>query len=141
MERKVTGITESCLYVDDVERSVNFYTGLLGFPVIREDERFSALRVAPGQVLLIFQRGASKEAMDLGFGMIIGHDGIGPLHLCFGIGAGEVAGWLARLELSGIELESRVDWPAGATSLYFRDPDGHALELATPGLWEDEQGI
>jgi len=25
--------------------------------------------------------------------------------------------------------------PRGGTSLYFRDPNGHMLELATPGLW------
>ncbi|MDF2970539.1 MAG: glyoxalase, partial [Microvirga sp.] len=34
-----------------------------------------------------------------------------------------------------IPIESRVTWPRGGTSLYFRDPDGHVLELATPGLW------
>jgi catechol 2,3-dioxygenase-like lactoylglutathione lyase family enzyme len=28
-----------------------------------------------------------------------------------------------------------VTWPLGGTSLYFRDPDGHLLELATPGIW------
>jgi catechol 2,3-dioxygenase-like lactoylglutathione lyase family enzyme len=35
-------------------------------------------------------------------------------------------------------LESRLHLVAlhrGGTSLYFRDPDGHLLELATPGLW------
>jgi len=32
-------------------------------------------------------------------------------------------------------VEGRVDWPAGGKSVYFRDPDGHMLELATPGLW------
>ncbi|MDQ3753396.1 MAG: glyoxalase, partial [Acidobacteriota bacterium] len=26
-------------------------------------------------------------------------------------------------------------WNRGGTSLYFRDPDNHLLELATPGLW------
>ncbi|MDZ4820644.1 MAG: glyoxalase, partial [Planctomycetota bacterium] len=26
-------------------------------------------------------------------------------------------------------------WPQGARSIYFRDPDGHLLELLTPGFW------
>ena len=25
--------------------------------------------------------------------------------------------------------------PRGGTSLYFNDPDGNVVELATPGLW------
>jgi hypothetical protein len=25
----------------------------------------------------------------------------------------------------------RIDWPEGGRSLYFRDPDGHALKLKT----------
>ena len=33
-------------------------------------------------------------------------------------------------------LEGRTEWPRGGVSVYFRDPDGHLLELATPGLWE-----
>ena len=35
-----------------------------------------------------------------------------------------------------IEIESRVTWPGGGTSLYFRDPEGHLLELLTPGVWQ-----
>ncbi|PYK92782.1 MAG: glyoxalase, partial [Verrucomicrobia bacterium] len=27
-------------------------------------------------------------------------------------------------------------WESEARSLYFRDPDGHMIELATPGIWE-----
>lgn len=139
MTPRATGITESALYVDDVSRAVKFYEDLLGATLlVREPGRFCALRVAPGQVLLIFHRGASRGPSDLGFGTIIGHDGSGPLHVCFGIGAGEVAVWESRLAELGIPVESRIDWPQGATSLYFRDPDGHAVELATPGLWPDE---
>jgi catechol 2,3-dioxygenase-like lactoylglutathione lyase family enzyme len=35
----------------------------------------------------------------------------------------------------GVGIESEVQWDLGGTSLYFRDPDGHSVELATPGVW------
>lgn len=133
---KVTGITESALYVDDLPRAADFYTELLGGRVLRRDERFCAIRLAPEQVLLLFLRGSSNATTDVGFGKIIAHDGAGPLHVCFGIDGGQVSVWEDRLGELGLPVESRVDWPGGATSLFFRDPDGHAVELATPGLWE-----
>ncbi len=134
---KATGITESALYVDDLERSTKFYTDLLGCRVIRRDERLCALRVAECQVLLLFVRGASLQPTILDGGLIPSHDGAGPLHVCFGIAPGESAAWEQRLKELGIALESRFHWPGGGISLYFRDPDNHAVELATPGLWPE----
>jgi len=43
--------------------------------------------------------------------------------------------WEAHLKAHGIEIASRVSWPRGGKSIYFRDPDGHVLELLTPGVW------
>jgi catechol 2,3-dioxygenase-like lactoylglutathione lyase family enzyme len=43
--------------------------------------------------------------------------------------------WLAHLAAHGVAIEGRNDWQRGGRSVYFRDPDGHLLELATPGLW------
>ncbi len=43
--------------------------------------------------------------------------------------------WAARLERHGVAIESRVTWRNGERSLYVRDPDGHSLERATPGVW------
>jgi hypothetical protein len=103
--------------------------------VIHRDEQFAALRIAPEEVLLLFVRGKSMQPHRLDVGMIPAHDGQGPLHVCFGINASDVARWEQRLRDFGIELESRVIWPRGGTSLYFRDPDGDAVELATPGIW------
>jgi catechol 2,3-dioxygenase-like lactoylglutathione lyase family enzyme len=55
--------------------------------------------------------------------------------MAFSIAAEDLAGWEARLEALGIPVEGRTKWPRGGVSLYFRDPEGHLLELATPGLW------
>jgi catechol 2,3-dioxygenase-like lactoylglutathione lyase family enzyme len=55
--------------------------------------------------------------------------------VAFSIPADELAAWEARLAGAGVEIEGRTRWPRGGDSIYFRDPDGHLLELATPGLW------
>ena len=47
----------------------------------------------------------------------------------------DVPTWLERLETLHIAIESRVDWPRGGHSIYFRDSDGRSVELATPGTW------
>jgi catechol 2,3-dioxygenase-like lactoylglutathione lyase family enzyme len=130
-----TRIAETVLYVDDLDRTVNFYTGLFGAPVLRRDERFCALGIADEQVLLLFVRGVSRNPSHVEGGLIPAHDGSGPLHVAFGMGKEDLGLWVSRLGEQGIPLESRVDWPGGAVSLYFRDPDGHVVELVTPGLW------
>ncbi|MCC7373490.1 MAG: VOC family protein [Verrucomicrobiales bacterium] len=130
-----THIAETALYVTDLDLAADFYLHIFPGAVLHRDDRLCALRVAEEQVLLLFRRGASLQPTALPFGSIPPHDGTGSLHVCFGIGTEDVQLWEDRLKDLSIELESRVHWPGGAISLYFRDPDGHALELATPGLW------
>ena len=36
---------------------------------------------------------------------------------------------------AALRSKARTSWSRGGRSIYFRDPDGHLLELATPGLW------
>jgi catechol 2,3-dioxygenase-like lactoylglutathione lyase family enzyme len=57
------------------------------------------------------------------------------VHIAFSIAAGELAAWETQLAKAGVEIEGRTKWPRGGESIYFRDPDGHLVELATPGLW------
>ncbi|HEX2746909.1 MAG TPA: VOC family protein [Verrucomicrobiales bacterium] len=136
MPPALSHIAETALYVDDLDRAASFYTTLFDLPEIRRNDHLCALRVTPAQVLLLFRRGSSLQPAVLPGGVIPPHDGHGPLHVCFGIAADAVECWREHLVRHGIPLESRVRWPSGAESLYFRDPDNHAVELATPGAFD-----
>ncbi len=131
----VTGVVETCLYVDDLERAVRFYQDVCDFRKLIGDERFCAFSVADRDVLLLFRRGAMPEAIPTPGGPIPTHDGSGPQHLAFAIPAAAEGDWRRRLEDRGIAIESTVDWPLGGRSLYFRDPDQHLVETITPGCW------
>ena len=64
--------------------------------------------------------------------------GRGPGHLAFGISEQELPFWREKLAKHDVDLLKEITWETGARSLYFRDPDGHLIELATPGVWEPE---
>jgi len=132
---EIGGILETALYVDDMDRAVDFYGRVLGLSSIFRNDRLTAFDAGSGGVLLIFRRGASVEDMPGPSGIIPGHDGRGPLHMAFKIPAAELQAWRTHLAASGVPIRSEVTWHAGGTSLYFHDPDGHVIELATPGLW------
>jgi catechol 2,3-dioxygenase-like lactoylglutathione lyase family enzyme len=131
----VTGMLEYGVYVDDVPRSAEFYGRLFGFEPLHRDDRFCALSVAGRQVFLIFKKGGTLQPMPLPGGVLPPHDGSGQLHFAFSIPEADLAAWEQRLVDNGIAIESRVTWPRGGRSIYFRDPDGHLVELITPGCW------
>ena len=128
-------IVETCLHVDNLNRSRKFYSDLFGYRLMKSDERFCAFDVGNCQVLLLFLRGTDPEGTVLPFGIIPAHGTSGQAHLGFGVPAESLSAWRERLEQKDIAIESSLTWPDGGTSIYFRDPDGHLLELLTPGVW------
>ncbi|MFN7992126.1 MAG: VOC family protein [Bryobacteraceae bacterium] len=132
---EVTGVVETCLYVDDLERAARFYEEVFEFKRLIGDERFCALSVVDRTVLLLFRKGATLEPVPTPGGIIPPHDGSGQLHLALSIPAEAGDPWRQRLHDLGIAIESTVEWPRGGRSLYFRDPDRHLIELITPGCW------
>jgi catechol 2,3-dioxygenase-like lactoylglutathione lyase family enzyme len=129
------GVLETSLYVEDLDRAERFYVDLFGFERMVGDERFRALDVQGRQVLLLFLKGGTTQAITFEGGTIPPHDGKGTTHLAFAIDADQLTGWETALHAAGVAVESTVVWPRGGRSVYFRDPDGHLLELVTPGCW------
>ena len=134
---KIQGVVETAIAAADIEVSAKFYENLFGFERMVNDPRICAMNVAPGHVFLIFQRGASVDPVQLPGGLIPGHDAHGTHHFAFSIALEDFDSWCERLKEKGVEIESIVTWPLGGRSVYFRDPDHHAVELATPGIWKN----
>ena len=130
------GMLEFSLYVKDVSAAADFYHLLFGFPVLVSKERMAALDVEGKQILLLFKYGASSEPVDMPGGVLPPHDSEGTSHVAFAIVESDVERWDGWLREHAVEVESKVEWDRGGRSLYFRDPDGHLLELVTPGVWE-----
>src|SRR5215510_4809914 len=131
---RVRRILETALYCADLAATAAFYQSLLDVTPMLYGDRLVALDAGQGTMLLLFQRGNSG-ALETPGGLVPGHDGSGPVHIAFAVERSQLAAWESRLAHLGIEIESRVQWDAGGTSLYFRDPDGRSVELATPGIW------
>ena len=129
MHPKSEGILESSLYVNDVAGSAQFYEKIFGFRIISDfGERGCAMQAGNRQVLLLFKKGGSRLIQSA-------HDGDGELHVAFAIPTAERANWEAWLTMNRIAMEEKRTWELGGQSLYFRDPDRHLIEIATPGVW------
>jgi catechol 2,3-dioxygenase-like lactoylglutathione lyase family enzyme len=133
---KINGVVETAIHVEDVARSEGFYQRLFGFRKLVGDDRFCSFAVPGDAVFLIFKKGGTLEPVPTPGGLIPPHDGSGHMHFAFKISADSLAECERELAANGIAIESRVNWPRGGVSLYFRDPDEHLVELITPGCWE-----
>lgn len=131
----IGGLLEAALYARDLQRTAGFYRDLLGAPALVDNARLVAFDLGGRGVLLVFQAGATEGDTVDERGRIPGHDGRGRLHVALSIGDGDLDAWRARLAERGVAIVGEYRWPRGGVSLYFHDPDGAVVELATSGLW------
>ncbi|GGF09009.1 lactoylglutathione lyase [Aliidongia dinghuensis] len=132
---RIAGLLETALYVSDMAVAKAFFIEVLGLKPMLSTERLTAFDAGRQGVLLLFLEGASAEDMPGPNGCVPGHDGSGPVHMAFAIETEDYDKWKDRLAQRNIPLRGEMAWPRGGHSLYFDDPDGHLIELATPGLW------
>ncbi len=131
----LTRLLETTLYVEDLERAREFFADVVQLRPMTVEDHFCAFDVAGQQVLLLFEKGVALTPVDMPSGTIPPHDGDGPVHIAFAVPEEELPVWEEHLAEHNVAIAGRNEWPQGGESLYFRDPDGHLIELATPGLW------
>ena len=134
-----SAILESALYVTDLDATEAFYADVLGLErIAKADGRHVFFRCGDG-VLLLFDAEATREPPSPDASLPVPpHGTTGRGHMCFRVSAEALDAWRAKLEASGVAIESDLRWPNGARSFYFRDPAGNSLECAEPGLWSIE---
>ena len=137
----IQGLRETALYTDDMVRAADFFGRVLGLATLVATERLTAFDAGAGGVLLVFPRGGATADVSTEAGTIPGHDGSGRLHMAFRIAADAYEDWRTHLTREGVAIRAEMTWSRGGRSLYFDDPDGHVLELATPGLWANDGGL
>jgi len=135
MKLSIDRVIETVLYVRDIERADAFYQQVLQLPAMVANERFRAYNVGEQSVLLLFIEGDSLKGAHYPEGYIPPHDGNGPLHIGLAVAKEQLPHWERHLTAHNIDIEGRMTWEHGGESIYFRDPDGHLLELVTPGIW------
>jgi catechol 2,3-dioxygenase-like lactoylglutathione lyase family enzyme len=107
----------------DKERAARFYADLLGLPEPREEGPFAAVDL--GNDVALYVAGWDSR--------------VTPLHYAFLVSEEEFDACYARLTERGImhwadphcRLPHQVNHDDGGRGTYFRDPDGHFVEVLT----------
>ena len=126
-----TQVLESCLCVTDLEAAERFYTQVLGLVLLTKQPGRHLFFRCGQQMVLLFNAAESQKPL----GDIPPHGSSGAGHLCFAAAMSDLPQWQTQLARHNVPLETSYDWPGGGRSLYFRDPSGNSLEIATPRIW------
>lgn len=136
-------VLETSLYVDDLDAAERFYHEVLGLEVCgRHPGRHVFFRCGGG-VLLVFAPDTTSAVTSLVDGTAIPlHGAHGAGHAALAVSDAGLDGWKDRIVEQGVAIEAEVRWPGGGRSIYFRDPAGNSLEMASPIIWglPEDQG-
>jgi glyoxalase family protein len=143
-EMRLSGLHHITAISSDIERTAQFYTQTLGMRLVKRTVNFddttaphlyfAAGDSAPGTIVTYFAYPAGR--------MHPGTIGTGLTHhFAFAVENDEIQReWRIRLMKAGIPVTQVLD-RVYFKSIYFEDPDGHILEIATsgPGFLVDEE--
>lgn len=126
------GVHHVTLLVTDLERSRQFYGGLLGLPEVKEMPAFGVpllwYQVGPTQIHLLPKDTVLsprfKNLKDLAWNR----------HIAMGVE--DFTEYRRRLEEAGVPYSENPNAHLGLKQLFFQDPDGNGLEFMVPATFE-----
>ena len=127
----ITQIKETSLYIQDLDRTETFYHQKLSFPVISRKEGRHIFFKVGSSVLLCFLADVTKTDDKLP-----PHYGKGQIHLAFEVARKDYQGIKEQVQSQDITIEHEQHWYDDFYSFYFRDPDGHSLEIVQEDMWD-----
>ncbi len=128
---EVDGVLETCLYARDLEAAQRFYSKVIGLEIHSPNNgRDVFFRCGNGMLLIFDPRRTQMEGS-----ATPSHGAMGAGHVAFAVREEVLDVWRERLLEHRVEIETETLWPGGGKSIYFRDPAGNSVELATPQIW------
>lgn len=131
-----TRIDHIVLWVQDPNRSLEFYEKVVGLPGVRVEEYrsgeapFPSVRVADDSILDLMAKAMAPMVGTLA--QREGSAGHPVNHVCLAMSAEEVSRLRQRLEAADVTIAGEMDRSYGARgygkAFYFHDPDGNVLE-------------
>jgi catechol 2,3-dioxygenase-like lactoylglutathione lyase family enzyme len=128
---KFTGIKETCIYVKDLDKTQEFYQDKLGLKVKGRIEEMHVFFEAGRSMLLCFMAHKTKKG-----GILPSHGAEGCIHFALEVEPKDYIETKIEILQKGIKIEHEQDWGRGLHSFYFRDPDGHLVEVVASGIWD-----
>jgi catechol 2,3-dioxygenase-like lactoylglutathione lyase family enzyme len=117
---RTEGLDHIAIAVADLDRSERFYSEVMGLERVHPDWDPPRVLASGGSGMALFPAGMHDDD-------VVGAPGI--LHFAFRVD--RQAFEAAQEALSGRGIEFRFSDHGAAHSVYFKDPDGHQLELTT----------
>lgn len=131
LKMMISRIKETCIYVNDLERTKTFYVDQLGLEVISLIEGRHIFFRAGESVLLCFIAEKTKQEKELP-----PHGATGSIHFAFEVPGKVYAETLQIAKSKGIIILHEHTWKNNLRSFYFHDPDEHLVEIIEEGLWD-----
>lgn len=129
MKPVLSKIKETAINITDIQKTEDFYHGILGLEIIVKDENLIFFR-AGSDLLLCFITDKTKDQKTPP-----PHAARGVQHFAFECSEDDYERWKKFIPENNIEMETEITWKSGKRSFYFRDPDGHSVEIIEPMMW------